>query len=145
MPEAEGSVTIARQLDTVFAFVADCENDPRWRPAVVDIVRVSGEGLGAVYQQGVKGPFGRRVAADFEVTEYEPGKRFSFRVTKGPVRPQGTYTFAPDGSSTTLTFRLQAGLRGVTKLMSPMVARSMQGEVGALDNLKRVLESGGAT
>jgi hypothetical protein len=37
---------------------------------------------------------------------------------------------------------LAADLRGPAKLMSPMVARSMHNEIGALANLKQVLESG---
>jgi len=38
-------------------------------------------------------------------------------------------------------FVLDADLRGVARLMMPMVRRSMNGEVGELENLKRVLES----
>jgi carbon monoxide dehydrogenase subunit G len=142
MPEAQKSVTIARPVDAVFAFVADSENDRRWRPAVLDITRLSGEGRGTVYRQGVKGPFGRRVPADFEVTDYEPGTRYGFQVTQGPVRPHGSFSFQPDGGGTLVTMHLAADLRGPAKLMGPMVSRSMRNEVGALANLKQVLESG---
>ncbi|HSC74125.1 MAG TPA: SRPBCC family protein [Gaiellaceae bacterium] len=56
MPAAENTVVINRPRPEVFAFVADHENDPRWRSGVVDIKRASGEGQGAIYTQGVKGP-----------------------------------------------------------------------------------------
>ena len=87
MPHAEHSVTVERPIDEVFAFLADGENDPRWRSGVLDIERVAGEGVGARYRQGVKGPMGRRVAADYEVTEFVPPRALGFRATAGPVRP----------------------------------------------------------
>ena len=64
MPAAEHAVTIGRSVGEVFAFVADGENAAKWRSGVVDAEHVSGTGVGAVYRQGVKGPGGRRVAAD---------------------------------------------------------------------------------
>ena len=70
MPSAASSIN--RPRSDVFAFVADHENDPTWRPGVLDIKRASGEGQGALYTQGVKGPMGKRIDADFEVTAYQP-------------------------------------------------------------------------
>ena len=65
MPEATGTVEIHRPPAEVFAFLADGENGPRWRAGVVDVRLKSGHGRGAIYEQGVKGPFGRRVPADY--------------------------------------------------------------------------------
>ena len=64
MPSAQHSVSIRRPVSEVFAFVADGQNATRWRPGVLDVSHQSGEGLGAIYRQGVKGPGGRRIAAD---------------------------------------------------------------------------------
>ena len=81
MPAADNTVVINRPRPEVFAFVADHENDPRWRSGVVDIKRASGEGQGAIYTQGVKGPMGRRIDADFEVTvSPNPGGIKEYRV-----------------------------------------------------------------
>jgi hypothetical protein len=60
MPEASNAVTISRPPEEVFAFLADGTNNARWRRGVLDISHKSGEGKGAIYTQGVKGPFGRR-------------------------------------------------------------------------------------
>ena len=141
MPSAENSVVINKPVSEVFAFVADHENDPRWRPGVNDIKHASGEGVGTVYRQGMKGPFGRRIPADFEVTAYEPDSHMAFRTLGGPVRPEGVFRFEETDGGTRLTFSLTADLRGAQKLMAPMVGRSMRSEVGALENLKRVLET----
>ena len=140
MPSAENSIVINRPRSDVFAFVANHENDPRWRPGVVDIARASGEGQGAVYRQGVKGPMGKRIAADFEVTAYEEGSHLAFRTLGGPVQPEGSYVFEDANGGTRVTFSLNANLRGPQKLMAPMVSKSMRSQVDALTNLTRVLE-----
>ena len=87
--DAENEVVIARPPGEVFAYLADAENDRAWRPAVLDIERVSGHGAG-----------------------------------------------------TRVRFGLAADLRGLKVAMAPAVRRSMAGEVGNLENLKRTLEEG---
>ena len=139
MPSAESSIVINRPRSEVFAFVADHENDPS--PGVLDIKRASGEGKGAVYTQGVHGPMGKRVDADFEVTAYQDGTLLAFRTLAGPVQPEGSYRFEDADGGTRVTFSLKANLRGTQKLMAPMVAKSMRNQVAALDDLKRVLEA----
>ena len=140
MPEATGSTVIARPREAVFAFLADAENDRRWREGVIDIRRISGSGRGAVYEQRVKGPFGRRIAADFEITAFEPDRRIDFRTVAGPVRPRGTYMLEPADGGTRVTLTLRADLHGARKLMAPMVARTMRSEVAQLDRLRETLE-----
>ena len=147
MPSAEHTVTIGRPVHEVFEFVARGENGPRWRPGLLDVEHVSGTGVGARYKQGVKGPGGRRVAADYEITAFEPDRRLAFRAIAGPVRPTGEYRFDPVAEGTRLTFSLAADLGLVQRiLMGGMVQRTMAAEVGATETLKRVLESsdGGA-
>jgi uncharacterized membrane protein len=140
MPEASNTVTIARAPADVFAFLADGTNGPKWRSGVLDVSLKSGHGHGAVYQQGVKGPFGRRVSADYEITEHEPGRRLAFRAVSGPVRPEGSYELEPVEGGTRVTFSLRCAPSGLKKLMTPMVAKTMRSEVAHLDELRRVLE-----
>lgn len=142
MPQASYSVVIRRPVEVVFAFVAEGERSAEWRPGVLDIKRTSGNGLGTRYAQGVRGPMGRRIAADYEITTFEPGRRLEFQTIAGPVRPHGRYELEAVDGGTRLTFSLDAtvtGLRGL--LMGSMVQRTMDAEVRALDNAKRVLES----
>ena len=140
--DESNEVVIERPPAEVFAFLADAENDPAWRPGVLDIARVSGDGpgAGARYRQGVKGPGGRRIDADIETTAYEPNRLIGFRATAGPVRPEGRYELAPADGGTRVRFSLAAELRGLKVAMAPAVRRTMAGEVGRLENLKRVLE-----
>ena len=136
MPAASFSTIVASPPDAVFAFIADGENARSWRPGVLDIKLVSGSGVGAAYAQGVRGPGGRRIAADYEVTAYEPPKRLAFRATAGPVRPEGEYRVeaAPEGSR--VTFSLSAELGGIKGLlMGRSVQKTMDEEVRSLDRI----------
>jgi uncharacterized membrane protein len=142
MPRAEHSTVVQRPPSEVYAFLADAENDPQWRPGVTDISRISGEGVGARYKQGMKGPLGRRIAADIEITELRPDELIVFRAVEGPVHPTGRYELKPADGGTQVRFVLEAEVSGIKKLMSPMVQKQMDSEVGNLERLKRVLESG---
>lgn len=142
MPSATRTVTIQKPPSDVFAFVADGTTASQWRSGVLDVAHVSGSGVGAVYRQGVKGPGGRRVAADYEVTAYEPPRRLAFRAIAGPVRPVGEYRLEPVPGGTQLTFNLEAQLGLIQGLlMSGMVQKTMDAEMAALDRLKAVLEA----
>lgn len=141
MAQATYSLVIQRPVDAVFAFVADGESCPQWRPGVVDVHRVAGDGVGTRYAQGVKGPMGRRISADYEITVFEPNQRLEFQTVTGPARPHGRYDFEAVDGGTRLTFSLDAQLTGLRKLlMGGAVQRTMDSEVRTLDNLKGVLE-----
>jgi uncharacterized protein YndB with AHSA1/START domain len=141
MPRAEYTTVIQRPPEEVFAFLADAENDPKWRRGVLDINRVSGEGIGTRYRQGMKGPMGRRIPADIEITELEPNGLITFRGVEGPVHPTGRYELVPADAGTRVRFVLEAEVAGIKKLMAPMVQKQMQREVENLDRLKGVLEA----
>jgi carbon monoxide dehydrogenase subunit G len=142
MAQASYSVTVRRPIAEVFAFVADGENSRQWRPGVVDIKRLTGDGVGTRYAQGVKGPMGRRVAADYEITVFDLDRRLEFQTIAGPVRPHGRYDLEAVDGETRLTFSLDVELTGFRALvMGGMVQRTMDSEVRTLDNLKRILES----
>ncbi|HXZ98752.1 MAG TPA: SRPBCC family protein [Candidatus Binatia bacterium] len=142
MLEASNSISIGRPVGEVFAVLANSENDLRWRRGVVEMKRISGDGRGAHYHQVVRGPGGRRVSADIEITDFEPDRLIGFRTLAGPICPVGRYELRPGDTGTTVTFTLQAEVGGIKRLfMAPMVRRTMASEVAALSEFKRVLES----
>lgn len=142
MPSASRSILINRPVSEVFTFFADAENDTHWRTGVKEIKREGELGVGARYRQRVSGPGGRAIAADTEVTAYEPDRHVAFRVTAGPVRPNGEYTFEPSNNGTKITFTLGVELSGLKKFfMAKAVQNTMNAEVAGLDRAKTVLES----
>lgn len=142
MPQAKRTIVVARPQAEVFAFFADAENDPQWRPAVKQIKRDGPLAVGTHYTQHIAGPGGRQVPADVEITEYEPDAKVAFHGIAGPVRPEGSYTFSAVAGGTSVTFSLSAELTGVKKaLMSKPVQKAMDAEMANLDKAKAILES----
>jgi len=141
MPSAKRTITIKRPAADVFAYVANGLNGPTWRPGVLDIALVSGDGVGAIYSQGVRGPMGRRIAADYEVTAFEPNRRLEFKAIAGPVRPTGGYLLEETADGTAVTFWLDEPLAGWKRFVfGRPVQQTMNAEMAALDRLKAVLE-----
>jgi uncharacterized membrane protein len=146
MAHAEERVIVNRPVNQVFAFILDGTNNPLWRSSVLDIERVPGTPaeVGARFKQGLKGPGGRRIAGDYEITECQPNTLIRFQVIAGPARPTGAYSFEPVNEGTAVTFSLDHEPRGlIERLMSPMIARTMRQEVTTLGQLKTYLEQGG--
>lgn len=141
MAHAESSITIERPVNEVFDFISDGMNNPRWRPSVMDIALVPGKF--ATFKQGLKGPGGRRIDGDYEITESKKYQLIRFQVIAGPARPTGTYQFEAIGSSTRVTFILDYPAKGFARLMDPMINASMRSEVATLSNLKTYLENQG--
>jgi len=141
MPNASNDIVIDRPCDDVFAFLADPQNDRQWRSGVLDLTRVSGDGVGARYAQGVKGPGGRRIAADIEITELTPSQTIAFHTVAGPVRPRGRYVLTATDGGTHVRFELEADMRGLKRLIAPMVQKTMNDEVAQLAQLKHVIEA----
>jgi uncharacterized protein YndB with AHSA1/START domain len=107
---------------------------------VLELKRVSGSGVGTTYRQRVKGPGGRAISADVEITDYEPNELIGFRTTSGPVRPRGRYVLTPVADGTRVRFELEAKLGGLKRLLAPMVQKTMDREVENLTRLKATLE-----
>ena len=144
MATASRTITINRPIADVFAFVSDGANATKWRSGVLDTAHVRGKGVGEQWSQGVKGPAGRRIPADYEITVFSPPNRMDFKAIAGPVRPTGSYRLGADSdNSTSLTFSVDAQLGGLKALlMGAGVQKTMNSEMAALDKLKAVLEAG---
>ena len=141
MPSAERTIAIRRPVEQVYRFLADGRTATQWRSSVIDVSKASGDGVGAIYRQVVRGPGGRPVDADYEVTALEPDRRIAFRAVAGPVRPTGEFELEAMGEATILTFRLEAEMSWWRRLLlGRLVQASMEGEMRALDALQELLE-----
>lgn len=143
MRQSEHTVTIGRSAEDVFDFLADGANNPRWRAGVVEIHRTSDTAeAGATYRQVLRGPGGRKISGNYRVTTYDRPGRLDFQVTTGPARPSGTFELTADGpTSTIVTFRLTVKPTGISRLLTPMIARQLRIETRQLDNVKEKLEN----
>jgi uncharacterized protein YndB with AHSA1/START domain len=142
VPHASSTVVIDRPIAEVFAFLADAENDLRWRSGIREMSHAGGgPGVGTRYRQRVAGPAGRSIPADIEVTAFDPPTRLAFAGTAGPVRPVGEYRLTERDGGTEVVFTIAAELGALPRLlMGRRIQETMTSEVGALRTLKTVLE-----
>jgi carbon monoxide dehydrogenase subunit G len=142
MPSAQRTISIRTTPEKAFAFFADPSNDQRWRPHVKEIAAMGPPATGGKIHQVVEGPGGRGIAADIEITVYEPPNRYEFAVIAGLARPRGAFQISPTATGVNVTFSLDADLGGLKKLLlGGPVQSSMNGEMAALDTARRLLES----
>jgi len=143
MPSAERTLTIAAPLEQVFAFFTTAENDLLWREELVAATPEGPMGLNAIIRQQVSAPVVGEVAADTQIVAWDPPNSYAFKVIAGPVRPEGTITFAEVDGGTAVTFKLKVDIRGPQKfLFTKPTQTSMNATVAALDKVKALLETG---
>ena len=103
MSPVKGSVEIERSPDDVFRYVADPSIRPDWQDAVerIEVVSTTPDGVGTQVRetrliQGTERTF------TWEVTDFDPGRRYGYHGIDGPVRPRVMMTLAPvDGGART--------------------------------------------
>jgi len=142
MAHADATVVINKPVNEVFQFLADGLNNSLWRPSVTDVRLQIGRpfSVGAIYKQGIKGPGGKRVDGDYEITQYKQNEEISFQVVAGPARPKGTIKIAYVNEGTRVQFILDYKPKGWFKLRESLFTKAMQDEVSNLNNLKAYLE-----
>jgi len=147
MAPITGTIEIARAPQDVFDYVTDLSRQGEWQAAIED-VKVETEGptrVGTTAIQTRRVP-GRKQTFPFEITEHDPPRRSSFRVTGGPVRPAGSISFTPleNGTRTRVDFQIEFRGHGLGVLLLPLVRRDAARQVpDNLSMLKARLESTG--
>ena len=141
------SVTVARPLDEVFAYLSDFTNTNDWDPGTVRTERVSGDGgLGSRYHN-VSKFLGRETELDYLVIEHVPGERFALRGENATVVANDTMTFmrshTAEGEGTTVTYHAAFEFKGVAKFIAPLLAPALkklgdEAETGMHDALGRL-------
>jgi uncharacterized membrane protein len=142
MPSAERTITIEAPLEKVFAFFTTAENDKQWREELVNVSPEGPMGLNTIIRQTVAAPVIGEVAADTQITSWDPPNRYAFKVIAGPVRPEGTISFKEVDGGTSVTFKLAVDIRGPQKFVfTKPTQASMNATVAALDKVKTILEA----
>jgi uncharacterized membrane protein len=145
MTPITGTIEIACPPQDVFDYVSDLKRQGEWQSAIQS-VEVETEGPTRVGTRAVQTrhvPGGNR-SFPYEVTEHDPPKRTSFRVTGGPVRPVGSMTFTSldNGARTRVDFEIEFHGHGLGVMIAPLAARDSRREVPEnLSALKQRLES----
>jgi len=85
---------------------------------------------------------GRRIEFEFEITEFEPNRKWAGRSKSGPFPVQASVTFEPIEGGTRVNQTIEAEPGGFFKLAEPLMMsmgkRQFQND---LDNLKDLMEA----
>ena len=135
------SITINRPVAQVFAYLADPNNIPRWRP---EVLAVSGANHaiapGATFDELVN--FMGRKTFTMRVIDYRPDHQMIIDAIAGPgIRPTQHFQFEAADGGTRVSFRGEVRTSGLFRLMEPVLP-SMLSKLwaGYLANIKRILE-----
>jgi hypothetical protein len=108
------------------------EHHALWDPSVTSMRKTSSGPLAS----GTKGVEGRRfgpwsIVSEFEITAFEPDRRFGFRTTSGPMLEASDWAIEPREGGSMVSIRLRltpvsAGMRLMVPLMRPVFNRNVQ-------------------
>ena len=134
---------IHRPVAQVFDFVSTPENDFQWQYGTLAAARIS-EGVvkrGTSFRS-IGHLMGRRNLSTFEVTEFEPNKKYGFKSLSGPLDSQTTYTFEQADCGTKIDISIQANVLNFVPMEKGILEKRMKEQLKEnLGKLKDLLEA----
>ena len=143
MVHIEGEIVIKRPVETVFDFVADERNEPRYNPRMLRAEKTSDGpvGLGTRFQAETIS-MGRAAEMIIEVTAYDRPRRLASSTQMSAMDIHGTLTFDPVGDGTRMRWSWDVKPRGVFKLMTPLIGlMGKRQEERIWESMKHYLEA----
>ena len=133
---------IYRPVKQVFDFISIPENDFQWQYGILKSAQISEGGIGVgTFFRSIGHFMGRRIEGTFEVTEYEPNKKYGFKSLSGPLHSQTLYTFELAGGATKVNISTQASATNVFQSDELVLEKKMKKQLKEnLELLKDILE-----
>lgn len=137
------STIIYRPIRQIFDFVSTPENDFQWQYGTLASSRLS-EGVSTIgtFFRNIGHLMGHRILSTFEVTEYEPNRKYGFKSLSGPLRSQTSYTFEIANGSTKVSASIQANVVNFFQMDEGILEKKMKKQLKEnLAMLKDLLET----
>ena len=136
------STMIYRPVKQVFDFVSTPENDFQWQYGTLATARLAnGSSAMRTFFRSIGHLMGRRNLSTFEITEFEPNKKYGFQSLSGPVHSNTSYTVENVNGRTRLNISIQASAPNFfhipEKLLWKMMKIQLEEDVATL---KTILE-----
>jgi len=147
MPRVTRRRAVAAPSTAVWELISDPYNLPRWWPRTQRVESVEGAGTGAQWTKVLGTAEGRGVRADFRCTHAVENERIAWeQLIPGTPFERHLRHYAIEislseaGDGTEVSIGARQGLRGLSRLGSPMMRRG-QGALldEALDGIERAL------
>jgi len=142
MAKIDTSVVIDRPAETVWKFVIDPSNAPKYDPDIISAKQTSDGpvAVGTTFEENRR----KEGKSTLRISEYDAGRSWTWVVTSPRAMEGSKMNIIVEdiGGKTKLTNATELRLRGFYWLMGPFVARSLRKIQGAqANNVKRILES----
>lgn len=136
---ASAEYVMDHPVEAVWDFVSNVENNDRWVEGVL-APRWTSDGeptVGSTYESKYKYA-GKTHDVEYEVTAYEPPRKFGSRTTSGPFPYDGAITMQAVDGGTKVTHEMMAGSDGAFTefmftalgwLLRPMVRKRLRKEI----------------
>jgi uncharacterized protein YndB with AHSA1/START domain len=143
MPRIESRVEIGAPPATVFPWLVDPDRLSRWISGFVGSEPIgSGEVRVGSRSRDIIEAEGRRIEVETEIVALVPGERLAVCITSSSHDQFDGYDLAARDGATELTYRSEMRMRGLTRLLSPLIARQLRARaVNDLATLKREVEA----
>ena len=139
----DSGVDVLRPVDEVWAYASDVTKQDEWSNAVQSIRLLTPGPVrqGTRYVQTVK-MLGKQAEGEWEVTEFEPNRRITFRGGSGPMRMSWSMILEPIDGGTRIIAPGQCEPGGFFKVAAPILRRAMKRQAdGDFATLKDLLEA----
>ncbi len=109
MATIETSISIARPVEQVFAYLTDVQNQKALNPMITEVVTDGKMGVGSRYKIKMN-VMGRPFESENEIVALEPNKTYAVKTLAAPPASPvtNTYTLEPDGTGTKLQLAMDA-------------------------------------
>jgi uncharacterized membrane protein len=143
MVRVEESINIKCPVDKVFAYATDVKSLPKWQSSITEVEQTSpGQMSIGTTLRWVTSGMGLRMKTTAKVTGYELNKKLSLDIDWGSMAGESTFFVDPIEGGTKFTQRNDTKIRGLLKLLSPLLLRgTRRGMRVAANNLKNILEA----
>jgi len=142
MAKIEASIVVDRPAETVWKFIFDPSNAPKYDPDIISAKQTSDGpvAVGTTFEANRK----KEGKVSFRTMEYDPGRKLTWVVTSPRVMEGSKESIILEdvGGKTKLTNAWDLRIGGFYRLVGPFVARSLKKTAGAqANNIKRILET----
>jgi hypothetical protein len=141
------STMIYRHVKQVFDFVSTPENDFRWQYGTLATARLPQDSSALrSFFRSIGHLMGRRNLGTFEITEFEPHQKYSFKSLSGPVHSSTSYTLEDISGRTGFNISIQASAPRFFEITEKLLWSTMKIQLEEnVTSLKTILEENSTT
>ncbi len=130
MLKFSADLKVNRPVDKVFAWLTNADNQGKFDKSSLKMeVLTPGPWRTGSQLRELRDLGGRKTVVLSEIAELEPNRRFVVRSKTGPGW-LGIWNFEPEGAGTRLHWTGQLTMKGIARLLEPLIGKQMRSQIG---------------